>query len=170
MFMQQQTQNSWKKQRAKILNFISRYSDKRIAIATFNSLRLLSSEQLLDGDQDVAPATILTMVDQKHLVGIAYFNNNEPKQCLIVVHPLARKKGVGEQLFTSLISRYKDFRCYVAIDNISSLKLCFKSGLHAVSLSKGPTGKPTLCFERSQEHVTEANRNSNPILEREKSN
>ena len=149
MFMQQQTPTSWKKQRAKILNFISRYSDKRIAIETFNSLRLLPSEQLLDTKHEIAPATILTMENEKHLLGVVYFNNIEPKKCLIVVHPLARKKGVGEQLFTSLIKRYDKFRCSVAIDNVSSLKLCFKCGLHAVALTKGPTGKPTLCFERS---------------------
>src|SRR5690606_26079142 len=143
MFMQQQTSTSWKKQRAKILNFISRYSDKRIAIETFNSLRLLPSEQLIDTDNEIAPATILTMVDQKRLLGVVYFNNVEPKQCLVVVHPSARNKGVGEQLFTSLINRYETFRCSVAIDNMSSLKLCFKCGLHAVALTKGPTGKPT---------------------------
>lgn len=167
MFMQQQTSTSWKKQRAKILNFISRYNDKRIAIATFNSLRLLPIEQLTASEGEVPPATIVTMIDQKHLIGVAYFNNIEPKQCLIVVHPLARKKGVGEQLFTYLIKRYEHFRCYVAADNTSSLKLCFKSGLHAVALTKGPTGKPTLCFERSKEHVKEANWNLNPVLERQ---
>ena len=166
MFMQQQTPNSWKKQRAKILNFISRYSDKRIAIATFNSLRLLSHDQLIASEHEVAPATILTMVDQKHLIGVAYFNNEEPKQCLIVVHPLSRNKGIGEQLFTSLIQRYNDFKCSVATDNVSSMKLCFNSGLHATGLSIGPTGKPTLCFERSMKHVTEANWNSNSVLER----
>lgn len=167
MFMHQQTPTSWKKQRAKVLNFISRYSEKRIAIATFNSLRLIETDQLSEAEQAPASATILTMVEQKHLIGVAYFNNNEPKQCLIVIHPLFRNKGVGEQLFTSLIHKYEQFKCYVATDNINSMKLCFKCGLHAVSISKGPTGKPTLCFERSQEHVTEANRHINPIFKRQ---
>lgn len=166
MHIHQQTPTSWKKQRAKVLNFISRYSEKRIAIATFNSLRSIEANQLNDSEQEPASAAIFSMVEEKHLIGVAYFNNNEPKQCLIVIHPLFRGKGVGEQLFTSLINKYKDFRCYVALDNINSIKLCFKCGLHAISVTKGPTGKPTLCFERSKEHVTEANRHINPIFKR----
>jgi hypothetical protein len=32
----------------------------------------------------------------------------------------------------------------VAYDNIPSLKLCFRCGLTAFAMTKGPTGKPTL--------------------------
>jgi hypothetical protein len=43
----------------------------------------------------------------------------------------------------------KSYSCTVALDNVPSLKMCFRAGLYAVELFTGPTGKPTLRFASS---------------------
>ena len=154
--VQQHTPNSWYKQRAKILNFISRYSDKRITLATLNSLLQLHDEQLNSSNNSEPQAAVYTYIREGHLLGVAYYNEDGNGHCLIVVHPSARNQGIGVQLLQALIKQFQHFHCYVAIDNIPSLKLCFKSNLQANSMVKGPTGKMTLRFERSIAHENEA--------------
>ncbi|HIW34995.1 MAG TPA: GNAT family N-acetyltransferase [Candidatus Paenibacillus intestinavium] len=158
------TSRSWNKQRAKILNFISHYGEKRITLATLQSLRALSDEQLnYQSSPDIVPASVVTFSDQGKLIGVGYAVGDGSGHCLIVVRPEDRKSGIGFQIMKELIDNLDCFSCHVAIDNISSLTLCFKNGLHAVSMFKGPTGKATLRFERSSVHGAATVRNTNTI-------
>ncbi|URN92822.1 MAG: GNAT family N-acetyltransferase [Candidatus Pristimantibacillus lignocellulolyticus] len=155
---------TWNKQRAKILNFISHYGEKRITLATLHSLRLLSDEQLnYQPSSDIVPASVVTFSDQGKLMGVGYAIGDGSGHCLIVVRPEARRNGVGFQIMKELINSLDHFSCQVAIDNVASLALCFKNGLHAVSMFKGPTGKATLRFERSSVHGAATVRNTNTI-------
>lgn len=155
---------SWKKQRAKILNFITRFGEKRITLATLQSLRALSNEQLDPQNfSDIIPASVVIITEKGVLAGVGYAIDDGSGHCLIVVRPEARRHGIGFQLMQALIDSLEHFSCQVAIDNIASLALCFKHGLHAVSLIKGPTGKATLRFERSSIYGSSSIRNSNPV-------
>jgi hypothetical protein len=57
---------------------------------------------------------------------------------------LYRNRHTGTALLTAQLERLGHLECHVACDNIPSLKMCFNSGLAAVDLVTGPTGKPTL--------------------------
>lgn len=158
------TAHTWNKQRAKILNFITRYGDRRITLATLHSLRALTNEQLQSQPaSNVVPATIITISEQGKLLGVGYAIADGSGHCLIVVREDARNQGIGSRIMQELIDSFEKFSCHVAIDNTASLSLCFKSGLHAVALFTGPTGKATLKFERSISNDISSIRNFNPI-------
>lgn len=158
------TAQTWNKQRAKILNFITRYGDRRITLATLHSLRALTNEQLQPGPaSNVVPASIITISEQGKLMGVGYAIADGSGHCLIVVREDLRNQGIGSRIMQELIDSSEHFSCHVAIDNISSLALCFKNGLHAVMIFTGPTGKATLKFERSIHDDISSIRNFNPI-------
>lgn len=155
---------SWNKQRARIMNFITRYGEKRITLATLHSLRALTNEQLENNpSKNIPQASIITYSEKGLLLGVGYTIADDSGHCLIVVREEARKSGIGNQIMKALIESIERFSCYVALDNIASLALCFKNQLHAVALIKGPTGKATLKFERSTSNGTSSVRNSDSI-------
>ncbi|MCM3632531.1 MULTISPECIES: GNAT family N-acetyltransferase [Paenibacillus] len=157
------TSQSWKKHRARILNFITRYGEKKITLASLHSLRALSNEQLNVQVEHLPPASIVTYTEQGALLGVAYAIADGSGHCIVVVHPDARRRGIGSKLMEALIQSLPSFSCQVAIDNVASLALCFNNELHAVAMFKGPTGKSTLRFERRFMNASPNIRNSNPV-------
>lgn len=161
--LRQLTSQSWNKNRARILNFITRYGEKRITLAALHSLRAISNEQLNAQVEKLPPASIVTYTEQGALLGVGYAIADGSGHCIVVVHPDARRRGIGSKLMEALIHSLPSFSCQVAIDNVASLALCFKNELHAVAMFKGPTGKSTLRFERRSINASNTIRNSNPI-------
>jgi len=161
--LRQLTNQSWSKHRARILNFITRYGEKRITLAALHSLRALSNEQLNPQVENLPPASIVTYTEQGALLGVAYAIADGSGHCIVVVHPEARRRGIGSKLMKALIQALPAFSCQVAIDNLASLSLCFNNDLHAVAMFKGPTGKATLRFERRSMNASPNIRNSNPV-------
>lgn len=157
------TSQSWSKQRARILNFITRYGEKRITLAALHSLRALANEQLDPQVEQLPPASVVTYIEQGALLGVGYAIADGSGHCIVVVHSDARRRGIGSEIMENLIQSSPSFSCQVAIDNVASLALCFKNKLHAVAMFKGPTGKTTLRFERRSTHASTTIRNSNPI-------
>jgi len=160
-----QSPYSWSKQNKQITTFVQAYGDKRITIATLQALQKLTSEQLAVAEHNEFPsAAVVTASSQGKLLGVGFAIDDGSSSCLIVVHPTARRQGIGNQLLDTLIRSLKHFSCLVAVDNISSLSLCFKYGLHATSMHEGPTGKTTLRFERSLSNGSNNTRNLNTIF------
>lgn len=159
-----QTSQSWVKHKDRIIAFIKAYGNQRITLATLHALQSLSPKQFTAvGDRSSVPAAVVTVSSQGKLLGVAFATDDGSGCCLIVVHPKARRQNIGYQLMGSLIQHLEHFSCHVAVDNISSLALCFKHGLHAVSIHEGPTGKNTLRFERSSSHGSSVTRHLNIV-------
>jgi len=157
------TSQAWNKQRARILNFITRYGEKRITLAALHSLRALANEQLNPQVEELPPAVVYTYTEQGALLGVGYTIADGSGHCIVVVHSDARGRGIGSKIMEALIEASPNFSCQVAIDNVASLAMCFKNQLHAVAMFKGPTGKTTLRFERRPVHASTAIRNTNTI-------
>ncbi|MFD1908306.1 hypothetical protein ACFTAO_12265 [Paenibacillus rhizoplanae] len=80
----------------------------------------------------------------RQLAGVSFVSGFGKEACVVAVHPLYRNKHTGTALLTAQLERLGQLECHVACDNAASLKMCFNSGLAAVDLINGPTGKPTL--------------------------
>lgn len=122
----------------KIILFLRKNGEGRI---THRALRWLNNITI----SNQTPGSIaLIALEEKQLVGVMIFSRYGIEEAITAVHPSYRKQGVGEALLTEAKEKLGKIYTRVACDNIPSLKLCFRCGLIAFSLFKGPTGKPTL--------------------------
>ncbi|GJM79753.1 hypothetical protein HMSSN139_22490 [Paenibacillus sp. HMSSN-139] len=79
--------------------------------------------------------------------------------CVVVVHPLYRGRGIGAKLLQAQLTRVKQLSCRVALSQVQSLRLCFRAGLYASGLTRGPNGQTLLLLETrpvSPEHAESA--------------
>ncbi|WP_152394670.1 GNAT family N-acetyltransferase [Paenibacillus guangzhouensis] len=140
-------EDKWPVLRAKFTQFIINAGDQRItvdAIKQFGSLSLSGLQA--DGTQLII-ATERTLRAKARLIGLAFVENYGDTTCLVVVHPDYRGQRIGTKLLQEQINQLGNLTCTVAMDNLSSLHMCFQAGLTAYTLIEGPTGKPTLAFE-----------------------
>jgi len=145
----------------KLLAFAGRFGDNRLSAEGIGMLRELkpaaavqfspdstatTSSREWYSDQEVA---IAVAVENGKLAGFAFAMDAGRKACLVVVHPQMRGRGVGKELLTTLHHHFGHLSCMVAADNPASMQMCFHAGMVAVELLNGPTGKPTLRFEKN---------------------
>jgi GNAT superfamily N-acetyltransferase len=124
--------------RQKIMLFLRKYGEGRI---THHALRWLSSIST----SEVIPGSLaLVALEEKKLAGVMIFSRYGIEEAITAVHPSYRKQGIGEALLMEAKERLGKIYTRVSCDNTPSLKLCFRCGLTAFELFKGPTGKPTL--------------------------
>jgi GNAT superfamily N-acetyltransferase len=124
--------------RQKISTFLRKYGEGRI---THRAIRWLANSNISD---DKPGSLALFAFIEKKLAGVMIFSNYGIEQAVTAVHPRYRKQGIGEALLMEAQKRLGKVYTRVAYDNIPSLKLCFRCGLTAFAMTKGPTGKPTL--------------------------
>lgn len=147
------TERQWQKQHQSVIDFIKNYGDKRITWDSYRRCSRLSRDTLQHPGESLLIATVRG--DRgRTLAGVSYISRFGEDVCLIVVHPLYRKRHVGTTLLSSQLATLGRLNCHVALDNISSLKMCFNAGLTGHSLMVGPTGKPTLKLEGSYSTTT----------------
>ncbi|KPC73823.1 hypothetical protein ADL26_12240 [Thermoactinomyces vulgaris] len=121
-----------------VLNFMKRYGDGRITHRALRWLKQLNTAAQSEG------TLIAVALHQRKLSGVIAIGHYGLQEAIIAVHPDFRKQGVGESLVRHTLDRIGKLYTRVACDNTASLKLCFRCGLVAFDLFKGPTGKPTL--------------------------
>ncbi|WP_336784580.1 GNAT family N-acetyltransferase [Paenibacillus sp. MMO-177] len=148
MELQLLTPEQWAKERKRLIDFAVRFGEKRLTVAAIHSLRRLQPELL---SQEESGTVIAVARLGSRIVGLGYAEEAGEKGCIVVTHPEARGLGMGNALMEAIMKKLGKLTCQVALDNVPSLTLFFGLGMKAVSMSTGPTGKPTLRFEWSQD-------------------
>ncbi|MFD0962254.1 GNAT family N-acetyltransferase [Paenibacillus chungangensis] len=151
------TPEEWRNGRQRLIMFASRFGEKRITAATLHAFRRLDGERLRADASGLSDTAVVTVQSGRRLIGLGFARQVDRSQAgeadddedasMIVIHPAARGVGAGSAILHALLSRLGRLTCYVATDNPASMALCFKFGMRAVSMHRGPTGKPTLRFE-----------------------
>ncbi|WP_159081809.1 GNAT family N-acetyltransferase [Paenibacillus sp. CAA11] len=137
----------WEKLHGMLLTFVRNYGARRITAGSYRMLMRLSPQKLEQPGAALTLATVQTE-DGCHLAGFSCTTEYGSELHIVVVHPLYRNQGIGRKLMTSPLETLGRLRCRVAVDNLSSLKMCFNAGFTAYGIVQGPTGKPTLLLER----------------------
>ncbi|MDQ0061178.1 GNAT family N-acetyltransferase [Paenibacillus harenae] len=143
------TQGRWRSEKKRLIGFALRFGDKRLAVATMHALRTLDDRFLAADAHGVFGAVIVVATHGNRIVGFGFAADRGEGGSLVVVHPDARGLGIGAKIVEAMIGRLGSMTCNVAADNTASMAICFKLGMKAVSMHRGPTGKPTLRFEKT---------------------
>ncbi|MEV5025949.1 GNAT family N-acetyltransferase [Paenibacillus sp. LPE1-1-1.1] len=142
------TPEAWLAEQKRLIGFSIRFGDKRLAVSTIHALRKLDPALLEEGSNRPCGAVAVIAKHGSRIVGFGFAEAAGDAACMVVVHPEARSLGIGSALVQAMIQRLGRLSCNVATDNTASMALCFRLGMTAVSMHRGPTGKPTLRFER----------------------
>lgn len=133
----------WESRRSTLLAFLREYGDRRITLHGCKRLARLTPDQLARPGTSLLVATVRGQTGRQ-LAGVCFVSGFGREACVVAVHPLYRNRQTGTALLKAQLERLGQLECQVACDNPASLKMCFNSGLAAVDLLTGPTGKPTL--------------------------
>ncbi|MFD0716460.1 GNAT family N-acetyltransferase [Paenibacillus sp. GCM10027626] len=138
-------QNRWHEFRDILPAFAYRFGEQRL---TADGMGTLCS--LLSAPPSPASSAVITLaIEHQKLLGFAVAKDAGELACLVVVRAEMRGKGIGTKLMQSLCRHFGTLTCNVACDNYSSMQMCFRAGMAAVSMHEGPTGKMTLRFVRT---------------------
>lgn len=135
--------DQWNSKLAGLLEFLREYGERRLTLRGCRRLSRLTPEQLAEPGASLLAATVRGQ-SGRQLAGVSFVSGYGKEACLVAVHPLYRGRHTGTALLSAQLQRLGRLECLVACDNPASLKMCFNSGLAAVDLTSGPTGKPTL--------------------------
>ncbi|BBH21497.1 hypothetical protein Back11_28420 [Paenibacillus baekrokdamisoli] len=134
----------WAIAKEKLIAFFIRFGDSRITAVGIKALQELSPASLSSTE---AGSAVVVAIEDGKLAACAVAVDAGEQACLIVVRSEMRGKGFATLLLRALKSHCGRLTCNVATDNSASMQACFRSGMKAVSLHQGPTGKSTLRFE-----------------------
>jgi ribosomal protein S18 acetylase RimI-like enzyme len=152
------TPEGWLLEQKRLIGFAIRFGDKRLAVSTIHALRKLDGALLKEAHDGTFGAVAVLAKHSSRIAGFGFAEGGGEGACMVVVHPEARSLGIGGALVQAMIARLGKLTCNVATDNTASIALCFRLGMTAVSMHRGPTGKPTLRFERNNPHDAAAPR------------
>ncbi|WP_340022438.1 N-acetyltransferase [Paenibacillus sp. FSL K6-1096] len=133
----------WESRLKGLLAFLREHGDRRITLHGCKRLARLTPDQLARPGTSLLVATVRGQTGRQ-LAGVSFVSGFGREACVVAVHPLYRNRHTGTTLLKTQLERLGQLECQVACDNAASLKMCFNSGLAAVDLLTGPTGKPTL--------------------------
>ncbi|QHW30646.1 GNAT family N-acetyltransferase [Paenibacillus rhizovicinus] len=140
--------SQWSSAKERITRFLYRYGDSRLTHAGLAALNDLRASRLTASSRGAeAGAAVAVAIKDGKLAAVAFADDGGERACFVVVSPEFRGQGVGSLLLRALHRKLGRLTCSVASDNPSSMNMCFRAGMKAVSLHTGPTGKPTLRFE-----------------------
>lgn len=146
------TPELWRAERKRLLVFALRNGEKRITASSLRSLRDLEPAALEADGSGYSKAVVAVTKQNGTITGLGFASDGGDDGCLLVVRQGARRLGTGTMLMKAMIGRLGRLACHVAADNVPSMALCFRIGMKAVSIHRGPTGKSTLRFERGMLH------------------
>lgn len=136
----------WELQHGEILAFIRKYGTGRVPPGVLRALL-----RLTPGDLDRPGCSLLVAriraEDGERLAGIACAADYGRTLCVVVVHPLYRGRGVGTKLLQAQLHRLKEFSCPVKLNQVASLRMCFRAGLTASGLIRNRNGQTMLLME-----------------------
>lgn len=157
------TPEQWAAERKRLIGFAIRFGEKRLTLASMHAFRTLEAALLTAPSGESGAAAVVVATLEGRLAGLGFAADAGEKGCFVVVHSEMRDRGIGSRIVEKLISRFEHLTCTVACDNAPSMALCFKLGMVAVAMLTGPTGKPTLRFERRVSHDTAGARYTNLV-------
>ncbi|UVI31879.1 GNAT family N-acetyltransferase [Paenibacillus spongiae] len=157
----------WLATREKLLAFAVQCGSGRLSVDALSLLRHVQALEPVTHNSRTRPAgvdagtaprqpaeresaAIAVAVEAGKLAGFAFAVDAGERACIVVVRPQMRGRGAGSALLTQLRQHYGQLACSVAADNPASMQMCFRAGMKAVGMHRGPTGKPTLRFEFSR--------------------
>ncbi|MNN16132.1 hypothetical protein D3C81_1292610 [compost metagenome] len=143
-------ENSWSRIHSSILGFTRKYGGNRITRDAYREIQKLTPVALRQPGCALFIATVHTE-DGSRLAGLSLVAEYGERAGIVVVHPLYRGRHIGTKLLQAQRLQMGRLSCRVALDNPSSLKMCFNAGLTATRMVPGPTGKPTLVLEAGQQ-------------------
>ncbi|CAM4115685.1 GNAT family N-acetyltransferase [Paenibacillus alkaliterrae] len=146
------TPEAWLSEQKRLVGFAIRFGNQRLAVSTIHALRKLDASLLNAGPDLTCEAVAVVAKQGSRIAGFGFASGGGEDCCMVVVHPDARSHGIGGAILQAMIDRLGKLTCNVAADNTASMALCFRLGMTAVSMHRGPTGKPTLRFERRITH------------------
>jgi GNAT superfamily N-acetyltransferase len=123
----------------KLLYFTVKYGERRITRESLDWMKVVTKERL-----QKQGSSIFAAVDQGRIIGLCCAEDYGKNVCFVVVHPDYRGKGLGARLIRAQLDHLGEINCKVAIDNISSLRMCLNAGLKASRFITGAANKPTL--------------------------
>lgn len=138
----------WETQYGDILSFIHEYGAGRIPSETLQALLKLSPRDLNLRGSSLLTAQIRTE-DGTRIAGVCCVKDYGNELCLVIVHPLYRKLGLGTRLLSEQIAVLGLLSCRISLRHASSLNMCFRAGLSANRLVKDMHGKSWLVLERA---------------------
>ncbi|MBJ6362059.1 GNAT family N-acetyltransferase [Paenibacillus sp. GCM10012307] len=149
------TSEEWARMRSFILTFMVRFGEKRLTLSAVSALKQLQPQQLETCYEGISPSgsAVAVAIEKGKLTGVAAAIDYGQTACLMAVHPSLRGHGLGSRLLKAIMNHCGRLQGEVALDNPASISACFRSGMKAVALLTGPTGKPTLRFEGTAQPV-----------------
>lgn len=154
----QETGVPWELQHSEILAFVRKYGAGRVSPVVLRALLRLTPSDLDRPGCSLLVARIRAE-DGERLAGVSCAADYGRTLCVVVVHPLYRGRGIGAKLLQAQLTRLKQLSCRVALSHVQSLRLCFRAGLYASGLTRGPNGQTLLLLETrpvSPEHAESA--------------
>ncbi len=135
--------------RPSLLAFIVRFGEKRLTMSAVSALKMLQPHQLEERytGSGISSSAVAAAVHKGKLAGVAAAIDYGQGACLMAVHPSNRGHGLGGRMLKAMMNQCGRLQGEVSLDNPASISACFRSGMKAVALLTGPTGKPTLRFE-----------------------
>ena len=135
-----------------ILSFIRRHGERRITGKAQRWLRRLQA-----ADIQIAQGTLILIAHEGHrMIGVLGLSRFGRDVLFIVVRRGMRGRKIGQQMIRKVFTQTGTLIARVATDNTPSMAMFFASGLTAVALEKGVTGKPTLVFTGRNQPDTRA--------------
>ncbi|MFD1178359.1 GNAT family N-acetyltransferase [Paenibacillus puldeungensis] len=141
------SRTDWETQHGDILSFIQQYGVGRIPSDIFRALLKLSPRDLSLPGSSLLTAHIQTE-DGPRIAGVCCVKGYGSELCLVVVHPLYRKLGLGTRLLSEQIAALGHLSLRVALGHASSLNMCFRAGLTANRMVKDARGRSWLVLEK----------------------
>jgi GNAT superfamily N-acetyltransferase len=132
-------EEQWLKYKPLIIDFVSKYGDKRITHKAIRWLKELDAMEMgLEG------TFLVAAVDGSQIVGFVGVSDYGRSESIAVVHKDHRQNNIGKSMIQHLMNVVDRLYGKVALDNIPSLKMCMAMGMVGFKIFEGPTGKPTM--------------------------
>ncbi|WMT39571.1 GNAT family N-acetyltransferase [Paenibacillus sp. D2_2] len=136
----------WKRKQSDILAFICRYGGKRMYRNVYQELLKLSYRDLSKSGTSLQLVTVQAE-DGPRIAAFSGATGYGQDICIVVVHPLYRRIGLGTALLKQQLAALGSLTCRIALDDLGALQMGFRAGLCARGMIKIHGGKRGLLLQ-----------------------